>query len=425
MKSIPVFRETIRLRGNPVNGVDTANEQERDSPACDLLTRHKCRAYYWLKPETGVNARLSCSSSEQERRPRITRFPPRHATFAKARGGCNVTLWRQWPSSIVLLCLGLMPAGDARCFAADPPAAQPSTVPAPPRPALVPAAAAPQEVDFEILESRPAAQPNLPPAPQVAEPDPAQPATETGSLLGALLDTFGGQRPAPPAEDPNIRNLEAEFSPQFQQLLYVELAFLRRVCKPDAKPFAEVAKAAKADLHVPLHEYVVKLNMARQQHPLASKAADPRAGMQKLLLPLVKAKLGPAKAQVYCQECDKRSAARKHAVVVNVVAALDERLVLTAPQRAKLVQSLPANYENAWDQWLEMSACRGQEYLPSIRDESLVPLLDEKQKSVWKQAEKLDDREVSFGLNGRDPFGGESTELQEIAHIVEEVQDGR
>ncbi len=163
-------------------------------------------------------------------------------------------------------------------------------------------------------------------------------------------------RRAQAAEDQNIRNLEAQFRPQFQQLLYVELAFLRRACKPDAKPFAEVAKAAKADLRVPLREYVVSRSGARQVTGGGPNAADPRLEIRKLLVPLVEAKLGPEKARLYRQECDKRTEARKHAVVMNLVAALDERLVLTAQQRAKLVQSLSANYENAWDQYLEMSS---------------------------------------------------------------------
>ena len=75
-------------------------------------------------------------------------------------------------------------------------------------------------------------------------------------------------------------------------------------------------------------------------------------------------------------------------MVLNVVAALDERLVLTAQQRAKLVQSLSANYQHAWDQLLEELAFSNQNSLPSIRDESIVPLLDDRQKSVWAQAVK-------------------------------------
>ena len=96
--------------------------------------------------------------------------------------------------------------------------------------------------------------------------------------------------------------------------------------------------------------------------------------------------------------------------------ALDEQLVLTTQQRAKLVQSLSANYEHEWDQFFEMFAFSNQGYLPSIRDESIVQLLDERQKSVWGQAMKLNGN-AFFGqvLGNFLGLGGNATEIQEIA----------
>jgi hypothetical protein len=353
-----------------------------------------------------------------------------------------VTFLRQWPSLIVLLYLGLMPAGEARCFAADPPPAQ-APAPAAPQKAepepVVPgspaktsdvAAPAPQNVAPESAVDEADEDEDDAAAAQKVAPEAAKPAAKNRSLLGAIVEALGGnardgnnQQQA--AEDQNIRNQEAQFRPQFEQVLYIELAFMRRACKPDAKPFAEVAKAAKADLRVPLREYVVKMNAPGPANAGGANAVDPRAAMQKLLLPLVKEKLGPAKADVYRQECEKRSEARKHAVVVNLVAALDERLVLTAPQRAKLVESLSANYENPWDQCFEMFAFNNQNDLPAIRDASIVPFLDEQQKSVWGKTTKQNYGQVFFGQITRDPFGGESAEIQEIAHLAEEARNDK
>jgi hypothetical protein len=58
--------ETINLGGNPVNGVDSAKEGGFSGIR---VTRHKCRAEYRLKPETGVNARPSRPSPEQKMTP--------------------------------------------------------------------------------------------------------------------------------------------------------------------------------------------------------------------------------------------------------------------------------------------------------------------------------------------------------------------
>jgi hypothetical protein len=320
--------------------------------------------------------------------------------------------------------LGLTPANDAGCFAADPPAA----------PAHKAAAArkdgpAPPSIEWEMfLDDWVADAPQKVTA-QPSKPATTKPAAKRGSLLGTIVDALGGDRNGNEGrvrviEDQNIRNMEAQFRPQFQQLLYIELAFLRRVAKPDAKLFAEVAKAAKADLHVPLREYVVSWWGARMNGRGGANAADPRAGMQKLLMPLAEAKLGPDKARLYRQECDKRAEARKHAVVMNVVAALDDRLVLTAPQRAKLVKALSANYEDSWDQFFETFAFSNQNYLPSIRDTSIGPVLDARQKVVWEEAMKLN-QNVFFGGIIRNSLSVDATEIQEIAHIVEEVQDGK
>jgi hypothetical protein len=248
-------------------------------------------------------------------------------------------------------------------------------------------------------------------------------------LLGAIANALGddgdvNQRRVQAVEDQNIRNWEAQLRPQFQQLLYGELAFLRRVCKPDAKTFAEVAKAAKAGLQAPLRQFILARYMRRQATLPGANAADPRTAIQDLLLPLAKEKLSPEKVQLYLQECDKRTEARKHTVVVNLVATLDERLVLTTQQRAKLVQSLSANYENSWDQYFEVFGFNGQNFLPSIRDESIVSLLDEQQKTVWGQTVKQSGMYLS-GQIIRDFMPGGTTELQEIARIAEEGQNDR
>jgi hypothetical protein len=295
---------------------------------------------------------------------------------------------------MVVLCLGLLPADGTRCCAED--------------------AAKPQARAASAAKKS---------APARSKPATAKGGTLLGVIVNALGDDPGGNRRRVQAvQDQNIRNLEAQFRPQFQQLLYTELAFLRRACAPDAKPFVEVAKAAKADLRGPLHEYVASMYGPRFQG--GPTAVDPRAAMQKLIVPLVEAKLGPEKARLYRQECDKRAEARKHAVVVNLVAALDERLVLTAGQRAKLVESLSAKYENSWESNCEYFAFSG-EYLPSIPEQSIVPLLSREQKSVWRDTSSRNGQ-VFFGMPiNRGGQFGEGAEIQEISRMVEEVKNDR
>ena len=56
---IPVYGDPglwMAAAGRPMNGPDRAN-QHQSNPFSDHQTRHECRAYYRLKPKTGVNAR--------------------------------------------------------------------------------------------------------------------------------------------------------------------------------------------------------------------------------------------------------------------------------------------------------------------------------------------------------------------------------
>jgi hypothetical protein len=331
---------------------------------------------------------------------------------------------RSW---LALLCLALS-AGDAPCLAADTalPRAPAARVPA----RIEPARGGAKEAAAKGAEAHAAAA-----APQNAAPARPQPVPNKVSLLEALAGAMGGENAAlakkqrEAAEDQNLRNLEAQFRPQFEQLLYIELALLRRVTKPDAEVFVEIAKTAKAGLHVPLREYARTVSGPQgiimvQQGNVVNRGAtpdDPRLALQKLLAPLAETKLGPDKAKLYRQECDKRSEARKRAVIMNLVAVLDERLVLNAPQRTKLVESLMPKYESSWEYLCEIYSSNPQ-YTPAIPDPVIVPLLDENQKKVWNQASK-----PNFGVSANVIRGsqfGDSPEIQEITHMVEEVKDG-
>ncbi len=293
----------------------------------------------------------------------------------------------------------------------------------PPRPAPAPKAApAPQPAAGKpsllkkVADGIEAAQDGTYTRP-VAAPVRPRPAAGKKTLLGKLADSLEIN------EDPNIRNLETQFRPQFQQLLYVELAFLRRVCNADEKPFVEVAQAAKPRLREAVREYAVSQNaMMRQGNPDRSDTIDPHSQVERLLAPLVESKLGPEQAYRYRQECDNRAEGRKHAAVLNVVAALDERLILTAEQRTKLVQSLSSAYQNSWEQWGQFFAMNAQ-YLPLIPDKSIAPVLNEKQLRVWQQVQKVNPRSFWNFQFARANMPGEAEEIREIARIVEEASD--
>jgi hypothetical protein len=321
-------------------------------------------------------------------------------------GEDNVKACRQVPIWMVLFCLGLMLAGGVRCLAADPRLPQ------------SPASRIPAEIE---RKNAPQAQPagggavatvNYVIAP--ANPAP-KPTTLTDAVIGAIFGNQAAvQQQAQAAENQQLQAVEAELRPQFQQMLNTELAFMRRSCKPDANVLRDIAKAAKADLHAPVHDYAVAANSPRA----GVVVDDPRAAVQKLLMPLAEKKLGAEKARLYRQECDKLAEARKHAAIMNLVAALDERLVLTSQQRAKLVESFTAKYDKSWEQQYQMF---GIQYLPPIADQSILPLLDVKQKIVWQDTSKQQ-QNGEWSVDTVDFAGGNA--IQEVAPVEEEDKLG-
>ena len=62
------------------------------------------------------------------------------------------------------------------------------------------------------------------------------------------------------------------------------------------------------------------------------------------------------------------------------------------------------------------------DYFPAIPEQSIVPLLDEKQKDVWQDASRMNGR-VRFGVAINSGFQfGEAAEIQEISRMVQDVQ---
>ena len=199
---------------------------------------------------------------------------------------------------------------------------------------------------------------------------------------------------------------------------------LRRVCQVDATSIAEIAKATKPAFADMVHKSAAAQYSSRRGSYLdAPDAMDPLSQVQNFLAPLAEAKLGQKQARIYRQESEKRAQCRKRAVVLNLVAAMDEHLVLTAGQREKLVQSLSANYQHGWERFLQMFSYNAQ-YLPVIRDDAAAPLSDEKQKDVWRQVPKVSANSF-WGLHvvHQDGTSAVAAEIQEIARIVQEAHN--
>ena len=196
--------------------------------------------------------------------------------------------------------------------------------------------------------------------------------------------------------DPNVANREGELLPQFQPLVKAEQAFVQRACGLNKEQRAQIAKEGDGCLKAATRKYALAQNQLMQGRGVLVMP-DPRGLVQQQMASIVKSKLRPEQAEQYRQECDKRAAHRKDMAVRNLVALLDEHLLLTSEQRDKLVESLTSNWQDAWAQSVQM-LLQDNQFLPRIPDQHVVPFLNEKQRATWGNIVKQD--QVIYGYSG-------------------------
>lgn len=235
----------------------------------------------------------------------------------------------------------------------------------------------------------------------------------------SLIEVLVG--PLEQGVDPNLQRLEQQCRSQYRKLLCTELGFARRTCGLEGRKLLEVAKAARVRLDGAVKEFAAEHVAAPGRG--AGRLSELRALVQ-LHLAEVLDELSPQQAKRYPAECEKHAAAVRRTVVLNLVARLDEQLVLTAEQREKLVRSLLSDYRPGWDQWLTLLA-HNVRFVSAIPDGLVVPLLNDAQKRVWQQIPKQSYFIEGLDLSDAFPVPADDLEMQEVMRIVEEVENGK
>ena len=201
------------------------------------------------------------------------------------------------------------------------------------------------------------------------------------AIAAAAVVVDAGDAPADAAGgDP----FEQQFRQQFRQLSKAELNFVRAVCQPNAEQSKKIKAAGDAGLKTAVKKFA-EVQKKMQQGIRAGQEPqwpDPRKIISDALLKSVKESLSADQAKRYEAELEKRSAARKRAALLNLVAKLDKDLVLTADQRGKLSDALNKSWKDEWGQQIEVFMY-GDTYMPVLPDAQVLPVLTEKQKQIW------------------------------------------
>lgn len=243
------------------------------------------------------------------------------------------------------------------------------------------------------------------------------PAVEAVGIADVLVDVAVAAGDAEAGGDP----LEQQFVQQLRPLAKTELNFVRAVCQPNAEQSKKLKAASDAAMKSAVKKFA-EIQKKMQQGVRAGQEPqwpDPRKLMSEVLLKSVKETMTEDAAKRYEAELAKRTAARKRAALLNLVAKLDKDLVLTADQRGKLSEALETNWQDSWCQQLE-TFMYGDAYFPPLPDAQVLPVLTEKQKQIWNGIPKQ--HNMIWGWAGFGFVQGVDIDLAEPAVVEQAVE---
>jgi hypothetical protein len=202
---------------------------------------------------------------------------------------------------------------------------------------------------------------------------------------------------------------------QYEQMLkpkmWKELEFIRQTCNLTREQRPKIKAAALASVKTAAKQLIQQM----RQPQLPGAENQPALTIRKDLEKALETTLTKEQLASYQEATAKRSAALKSTTIKSVVSQLDGFLYLTREQRDKITAGLDKNWKESWEPWL-MIWQYGGSYFPMIPDEHVVPHLNEKQKSVWQGAQKVNPSVWSGGHRQQpdDPWwdGKEETETK-------------
>ncbi len=185
-----------------------------------------------------------------------------------------------------------------------------------------------------------------------------------------------------------IQRYENQFAPLFRQMYRSELHFMRLACQPTKSQFEKISAESEAAMKEANKDYARRLynyKVARKRSQ-GFAASDPQASIAKNLAKSVRETLSVEQAARYQKELDLRTESQKRAVVLNLVAKIDEVLFLSTEQRTKLGAILESHWSDSMNQPDILKT--ENMYFPPMPDAEILPLLTEAQATVWRQIPK-------------------------------------
>ena len=214
---------------------------------------------------------------------------------------------------------------------------------------------------------------------------------------------------------------------QLRNLYKVELAYANRICDMSPEQREQVAVAAVESIDVFMKKLSKKKKLRARGggfiNGQATLSVDQRATVQAEVKKLVDTNLRPEQAARYLEEITKRDKRFQQATVQFFVARIDEKLRLTEEQRTKLQKALEDNWREQYGQTVEVLMMNPQ-FVPQVSSGSLMAILDDYQKDVWRTLQRIGPQQVGIFGRGRVNEIVDDFELPEEEANAEPVNGG-
>ncbi len=215
---------------------------------------------------------------------------------------------------------------------------------------------------------------------------------------------------APPFPAPVVQGVEgvpgraareamaAQFIRQVRPILRAELHLIRTVCKTSEEEQRALAREGEEALKLAVDKFAEIQVKAQQGQAISSTMPDVPKQIHSALAAAVKAKLSPEKAERYRAELDERARVRREVTARNLVAKLDQLLNLAPEQRAKIAAALEKSADSLAS--TVDTLIHNSSYYPNLPPNQVVPFLDERQKAIWNNTQKVTFGSSNLGIVG-------------------------
>ncbi len=183
------------------------------------------------------------------------------------------------------------------------------------------------------------------------------------------------------------QNLEPQiqrFVVQLRPMTRAEIHLVLTACSPSPEQKAAIMAEEETilkDVAKAIAQAQMGIRRADTPQP------DPRRLIPEAMSKFVNERLSPEQAARYRAESDAKAEFSRKVALANIVANIDEELMLSPDQRTRLTQAIDSNWKPAW-YGSNQAYLNGNQMVPNIPDAVIVPILEPIQKRAWDKKQK-------------------------------------